>query len=98
MNQVKTYKQQAVPAYDKMMFDKLTCDLCGAKAHSEYQWDNGICDVSETTIKYRHGESWPEGGSDTTISVDICPSCFKNKLIPWLESQNVSIREEDSDW
>ena len=32
------------------------------------------------------GSNYPEGGSGEETTIDICPDCFKDKLIPWVES------------
>ena len=51
-----------------------------------------------TTIKSSEGTSYPEGGAKKESSVDVCPTCFKTKLVPWLISQGAKIREEEFDW
>ncbi len=30
--------------------------------------------------------------------VDLCPECFKERLLPWLDSQGAKARIEDWDW
>lgn len=49
-------------------------------------------------IYHREGDSYPEGGSGTITEVDICPDCFQNKLVPWLELQGATIKEKDWEW
>lgn len=75
----------------------LVCDLCG-KESKPYQddWREGQYDVNETTIEHRTGSHYPDNWSITTVSVDLCPTCFQTKLIPWLEAQGCQIsRRED---
>lgn len=82
--------------------EELRCDLCGAKAKRQNSWGDGWYDVNETevsvTVKQREGESYPEGGSGTEYEVDICPECFRTKLVPWLISQGAKIQEKDWDY
>jgi hypothetical protein len=80
-----------------------TCDLCGAEAKKpDYLWSGGTYDVNETEvsviIRQREGEAYPEGGSGTEYRIDMCPKCFKEKLVPWLRSQGAQVNEKDWDW
>jgi len=78
-----------------------TCDLCGFKARNE-NWGEGYYDVNETEcrveVRWKGGSNFPEGGYGTAIEIDICPVCFKEKLVPWLRSQGAKIEEKDWDW
>ncbi len=81
----------------------ITCDICGAHTNgirwiepnkNEFWKDK---DVTEVTVLYKtgwfgHGD---EGGSGTKVDVDICPACFREKLIPWLKSQGVEVKTEE---
>ena len=49
-------------------------------------------------VRQRQGVSYPEGGSGTEIEVDLCPTCFKEKLVPWLRSQGATIEEKEWEW
>ncbi len=81
----------------------MICDLCGEEAEN-YDWRSNSYNVNETEvsvrIKQKEGENCPPdgGGWGTEIKVDICPDCFKSKLVPWLKSQGVEIKEKDWDW
>ncbi len=79
----------------------IKCDLCGKNAKTE-NWDSSSYEINETTIKItikqKDGTTYPEGGWGTEYSVDMCPSCFKDKLIPWLESQGCEAKRQDWDW
>lgn len=59
-----------------------SCDLCGVSTV-----DDGN---RWTTISFEEDNVEKE--------VDICPDCFKNKLVPWLISQGAKIKQEDWDW
>jgi hypothetical protein len=78
---------------------EMTCDLCGAKAHRVRGWDEGWYDTNETevsvTIKQREGCNYPECKMGTEYEIDICPACFKSRLVPWLISQGAKIEQKD---
>ena len=83
---------------------KMTCDLCGREARAG-QWhgsDHSCWDVNETevevTVRSKEGQSYPEGGSGTEFVVDVCPWCFRDRLLPWLRSQGAHIEEREWDW
>lgn len=76
----------------------LFCDLCKKQSPSNYGWTRENFDVSDTTVQMRSGTSYPECSDIETVSFDICPECFKSKLIPWLESQGAEATEEDESW
>lgn len=76
---------------------EMKCDLCSATSRKD-DWTTVSYEVNETEICLKEGDSCPEGGSGTEIEVDICPECFKTKLIPWLESQGATIRQKEWDW
>lgn len=86
---MRKYKNQHRVIKEKVLLD-VSCDLCGYKA-KDHNWNSSSYTINETEIKItmyqKDGESYPEGGCGTEYNVDICPKCFKDKLIPWLESQ-----------
>lgn len=79
-----------------------TCDWCGKITernignHHEWAEDSNF-DVEHVTIEYRTGQVFPEGGSYTIYSYDICPDCFEERLMPFFASENISLQEEDID-
>ena len=54
--------------------------------------------VSDVVVSYEFGNSYPDNGSTTELSYDICGNCFKNKLMVWLESQGAKPQREEKDW
>ena len=78
-----------------------TCDLCGAVA-KRGEWGSATWEVAETeikiTIRQKDGEAYPDSGDGTEYNVDMCPKCFKEKLIPWLTSQNATCERKAWDW
>ena len=84
-------------------FVEQNCDLCGATAvHPGNNWSGGGYTVDETeitvTVKQKEGTQHPEGGSGEEYNIDICPTCFKNRLVPRLISQGANIKQEEWDW
>ena len=58
-------------------------------------WGDGGYLVKETAVYCESGVNYPDGGHSETASVDICPKCFKEKLMPWLQSQGANVRREE---
>ncbi len=80
---------------------EIRCDLCGQAGNhlrSHAPWAAGSYDVNETEVKMRTGHSYPEGGSGEEVKYDICPTCFTEKLMPWLASQGANPTRTDWDW
>lgn len=85
----KTYKVKTV--------DNTICDICG-KAYKGEEWESWAYDVNKTVFKIEQGSSYPEGGNTTTISYDICPDCFLNKVIPLVKTiakNEITVTEKD---
>lgn len=89
------------PAVEDERTVKVVCDLCKAEGHYG-QWNNSWYEINDTTInmeiRQREGNQYPEGGSSTEVVIDLCPKCFKDRLIPWLQSQGAEIKSLDYDW
>lgn len=39
--------------------------------------------VAKTSVSYITGHSYPDGGSGEIQSVDICPKCFSERVVPF---------------
>lgn len=87
---MKIMKTVQVPASTRDVVDKVVCDLCKRNIPNE-----GSYEVNEVTVSHKTGSSYPEGGSGEKVRVDLCPSCFDEKLIPWLTSQGVEPTTEE---
>lgn len=98
---MRHYETETVPATTREKLAKTTCDLCGAEA-KEGNWESSSYEVNEVeievTVRQKDGDNYPEGGWGTDYTVDMCPDCFKNKLIPWLESQGCKAERKEWDW
>lgn len=94
---MRKYKKE-IKTYEDNVLVETTCDLCGVVA-KHGRWESSVYEVNETdievTVRQKDGDSYPEGGSGTKYIVDMCPKCFKEKLIPWLESQGCKAERED---
>lgn len=100
MRVMKTVEVPARPATTKEVQDYVLCDLCAARVdrgyeHNSYEFDE--CHV-RIEVRRKEGFSCPEGGDGTEQRVDLCPKCWKEKLIPWLESQGAKIEKVDWEW
>lgn len=66
------------------------CDLCGKESEPGEDLDDDSEDIygqSETTIEGRFGVVWPNGDDDrTTTYLDVCPTCFRDRFVPAVES------------
>ena len=92
----KTYKQ-VKSEVERSVLEVMKCDLCGRKSNGE-DWSPGGYRMAEVEVKLKEGTNYPEGGFGTLYDVDICPDCFRDKLIPWLQSQGAAVRETEWDW
>ena len=94
---MKFYEEKEVTETARI-FLKRVCDLCGRES-KDYDWSTGKFSVNETklsvTAKLTEGHAYPESGLGMDISIDLCPWCFKEKLIPWLKSQGARVEEEE---
>lgn len=82
---MKHMKTVQVPAQEKQVIDKVTCDLCNVEIKRSQYSAEGV------EVKHRTGNSYPEGGSGQEIAVDLCGKCFDEKLIPWLRDQGATL-------
>lgn len=89
MQHVKTVE---VPATTKEVVERTTCDLCGTEIKK------GRMRADEVTVEARDGTAFPEGGSGTEVTFDICRFCFNNVLVPFLTSRGAQPRKTEWSW
>lgn len=97
----KTYKEVTVEARTEKRVDYVCCDLCGAKGLSDpfgSDWAKKQYEVATTNISYEVGDRYPECGGTIIHSVDLCPTCFMERLVPWLESQGAIIQKKEENY
>ena len=97
---MKVYENVKIPSRVEKKLVSRKCDLCGKIGADS--WGGGCYEVLETemtvTIIQKEGNSYPEGGTGTEYEIDLCPDCFKSRLVPWLISQGANIQENEWDW
>ena len=93
---MKTMKTIEIPAKKELVVDSITCDICGNEVKHKTRYMGYEIDTIE--VKHRIGSDYPEGGSGSETTVDICGTCFDEKLIPWFRSQGGDPRIEEWDW
>ena len=85
-------------------FVKKVCDLgCGTEGKGSVDnWEDEYWQEEEThmtvEIYHKKGSNYPEGAYGKRLTVDICPKCFQEKLIPWLKSQGAKLEYEKYDY
>lgn len=94
---MRVTKEVPVPAKTETQLEYVQCELCGTRSERD-DWSPGQYKIHEPEVTLRIGDRYPEGGSTKTTVLDICPKCFKDKLIPWFQSQGGKPRVEESDW
>lgn len=84
-----------IQEYERL--EKLTCDIC--KKEFSFKWNAGEYRSLETEIKFVDTLGTSDGGDGIEYSCDICPTCFKNKLMPLLtETYNIEWAEKSIEW
>lgn len=96
MNVYKTVEIPAQEATTKKKFVKTICDRC--KKDIRESKTGGDYNDTEIEISMDIGDRYPEGGHGIKINIDLCADCFKGKLIPFLESEGVTINETKWDY
>ncbi len=82
---------------------KVICDICSKESNSDswledsFERDDTKLSL-KTVINNTKGRYSLDGGYGTKIEVDICPDCFRNKLVPWLKTQGVKINKIEWDY
>ena len=96
---MRTYKKVIRPAHETIIVDKLKCDLCEKEVDGD-EWGSSYYRIEDVVveIRYKTGSNYPDGGMGKEYVVDMCPDCFVNKLIPWLQSQGSDIQSKEWDW
>lgn len=77
---MKHTEEVVVPARTETRVKLITCDLCKKEIENEHYH------VDEVVVHHKVGNAFPESGRGTETSVDVCGSCFNEKLLPWLIS------------
>ena len=89
------HKEERTETVKRSHLTETECDLCHRRNQGD-GWAKDVYDATETTVECRWGKSYPDGGHGERIDLDICPECFKERLIPWLKEQGVTV--EPTEW
>ena len=96
----RKYETKSVTKSVEMLVET-TCDFCGRVAKQGY-WESSCYDASdvqiEVTVKQEEGRNYPDSGYGTKYVIDMCPACFKNKLVPWARENGAKVDEIEWDW
>ena len=83
---MKHMKTVLILEHSEEIFDKLTCDVCGAESKWDENWSSKEHEKIITKILLEEEESLPSGGKSKQMEYHICPVCFKVHLAKWFES------------
>jgi hypothetical protein len=93
---MKTFKTETITREEKVV-DVFSCDMCGKIAPGKYDWgedDNHDIGVQVELNDCYYGPSDRKG---YYMRTDICPECFKGKVVPALEDLGAVFRTRDMD-
>jgi len=98
---MRRYETKPVEIQQREVLVETICDLCGVVAKGS-NWETSSYETAESEIEVKvrckTGFDCPEGGNGDEIIVDICPKCFKEKLVPFLKSQGADIKTINYYW
>ena len=72
----------------RKVLERTICDICGSSTKGD-NWAKDRYEVEEVEIRFRRGKANPELAYGQELEFDICPTCFMDKLVPWLRGQGV---------
>jgi hypothetical protein len=94
----REYKQVDVPARTEKRLARITCDICGREGKDD-DWEARGYDVCEVEVRHKQGVNYPDSGDGDEIDLDVCPECFREKLVPFIESfGRVKIKPKEWSW
>lgn len=78
-------KKVLIPAKEIETYEFTQCDICKVKYDVPNGNYEGYPELCRTVLKIEEGGKEYNDVYYTEKSLDICPSCFKSKVIPLLE-------------
>lgn len=92
----KTIKRKTIR--EEEYVSSTTCELCGRSTKNDRDWGGEDANVNHATVMLEVGYGHGDGGNIQQTIVDVCPDCFKSKMLPWLASQGANPRTDEIDW
>jgi hypothetical protein len=93
---MKTYKTETITREEKVV-DVYSCDLCGKASPSSYDWGADNHHDLSVTIQLSDCNYGPGESSGQHTWTDICPECFKEKVVPAIEALGAVFRTKGVD-
>jgi hypothetical protein len=94
------HEKYTEPAREVERVARMKCDLCGAESRNEREWPHrkeaSRYHYSTTTVQFTEGFIYPDDWASESTEYHICPTCFIQKLIPWLSAQGAEPTKSDS--
>jgi hypothetical protein len=90
---VKHKQKLLIPAREEERTVRVTCDLCGCEIRKPPDFE-----VSDIEVLFRWGTCYPEAGWGEEFNIDLCPCCFRDRLVPWLRDQGATVEEKSWEW
>ena len=101
---MRTYKKKGkeIATREFEYLDNKVCDLCGKEdrggsLHSDADWGDTDYDFDIVHIRRAHGTSDRDGGGYKERDYfDICPDCFVDKVVKWLQEQGATMQSHET--
>jgi hypothetical protein len=93
------FEETVVPAKTEKRLVERACDICQGKADrpGTGHWEAAdTFAISRTTVSFEEGTSFPGDYNTETMSFDICPTCFKDKLVKFFAMFGAKPRNHES--
>ncbi len=93
---MKIYKEVEKLRKTKELIEH-SCDICKQKSKSKESDNWGDCsrDVERVEIEYTSGTCYYGDSGGEVISFDICPDCFKDKIVSYFKGLGVEPTKYD---
>jgi len=82
---------------EERTLDSVTCDVCGSQVSGNHGWGQTQHDLVYSTVALYESEMFPEHHITTVTSYDLCPGCFRSRLMPWLEGLGAKPQVEETE-
>lgn len=72
----------------------MVCDLCNKKSSNSNGWNTEPTEIAVSRMELTTGNTDHYYYNTTVLTFDVCPDCFRTKLIPWMKEQGAIPVEE----